>query len=615
MLKRAATALLAACMCLAALAASARADGSANVQADFFEPHYGQSTAVLNLPTSTPIAHLRPTFGAFYHLADGLLKQRVLNADGGEATTTVLGMSHKLAISAGLGLAGWIDVGVTIPLVISQDIARAESLPTQQSRGAFSVQDVRVGLRARLMEPEATGLGLALGLMTFIPTGDPDAFTTDQAVRLEPKIIVDWRDGDLGLTVGLNLSVHVRPRRQLHNLVNGDSFRWGMFVDIELGTEQLHLLTSIFGSVGFEDNLDPSNLSDTVGDIFNKPVEVVAAVRYWLPDEHVVIQLGGGAGLTQGLGAPTWRLLAGIDYSPQDRDADDDGVTDSADACPKRPEDKDGFEDADGCPDPDNDADGVLDTDDRCPTVAEDMDRFQDTDGCPEFDNDGDGHKDSDDRCPLAAEDADGFQDADGCPDPDNDADGIADGDDTCPEVAEDTDGFQDADGCPDPDNDADGIADSQDTCPDTPENANGYQDEDGCPDDPKARVHITKDRVAIAGRVNFATGKARLKGKRTFALLDEVAQVLLAHPQIAKIRVEGHTDDRGNEASNMRLSDRRAAAVRGYLISKGVAAHRMVSQGFGESRPKAPNTSHRNRAKNRRTEFFILEINRRPVR
>lgn len=84
-------------------------------------------------------------------------------------------------------------------------------------------------------------------------------------------------------------------------------------------------------------------------------------------------------------------------------DGDGDGVLDGADACPTQPEDLDGFEDGDGCPDPDNDADGVPDTADQCPTDAEDLDGHADFDGCPDPDNDGDGIADVEDPCPAQA--------------------------------------------------------------------------------------------------------------------------------------------------------------------------------------------------------------------
>ncbi|HDH96258.1 MAG TPA: hypothetical protein ENF73_00855, partial [Proteobacteria bacterium] len=98
-----------------------------------------------------------------------------------------------------------------------------------------------------------------------------------------------------------------------------------------------------------------------------------------------------------------WRFKP-AGYSPIPPDKDKDGVLDNADRCPDQPEDIDGFEDEDGCPDPDNDTDGIKDEFDRCPTDAEDKDGWQDEDGCPDPDNDGDGIPDVKDAAPTLPE-------------------------------------------------------------------------------------------------------------------------------------------------------------------------------------------------------------------
>ena len=132
----------------------------------------------------------------------------------------------------------------------------------------------------------------------------------------------------------------------------------------------------------------------------------------------------------------------------------------------------------------DTDADGIGDDEDDCPLEAEDRDGFQDDDGCPDLDNDEDGLPDLEDSCPDESEDEDGFEDDDGCPELDNDDDGIDDLEDSCPDEPEDEDGFEDEDGCPDVDNDGDGIADEFDVCPDEAEDEDGFEDEDGCPEE-----------------------------------------------------------------------------------------------------------------------------------
>ena len=107
-----------------------------------------------------------------------------------------------------------------------------------------------------------------------------------------------------------------------------------------------------------------------------------------------------------------------IERGPKVRpDKDGDGIPDDVDKCPNEPEDKDGFQDDDGCPDPDNDGDGIPDALDKCPNEPEDFDGFQDQDGCPDPDNDGDGIPDKIDKCPNEPETFNHYKDEDGCPD------------------------------------------------------------------------------------------------------------------------------------------------------------------------------------------------------
>ncbi len=329
-----------------------------------------------------------------------------------------------------------------------------------------------------------------------------------------------------------------------------------------------------------------------------------------------------------------------LDGCPDD-DNDKDGVADIDDRCPLEAEDKDGFEDGDGCPDADNDKDGIPDSRDTCPHVAEDIDDYADGDGCPDLDNDGDGFPDAadkcpnqredlndyqdddgcpdaandkdgdgltdlDDKCPREPEDLDGFEDNNGCPDPDNDADNVPDSRDTCPNDAEDVDGFEDADGCPEFDNDLDGIVDSRDKCPNESEVINGVQDDDGCPDEGAVLVRLTREKIEIQEKVFFATGSDVIID-RSHLLLTQVASLLANHGEVAVVRIEGHTDNVGDEASNERLAQKRADSVRRYLIDQGVDGARLRAVGVGELRPIASNTTSAGREMNRRVEFIVV--------
>jgi outer membrane protein OmpA-like peptidoglycan-associated protein len=242
-------------------------------------------------------------------------------------------------------------------------------------------------------------------------------------------------------------------------------------------------------------------------------------------------------------------------------DCDGDGIIGSKDKCSRKPEDFDGFEDEDGCPDPDNDGDGILDVNDKCPNDAEDFDGVEDEDGCPDVDRDGDG---------------------------------IMDIDDKCPDQPEDVDGYMDADGCPDPDNDGDGVLDAADRCPDTPRGTE--VDVHGCP---KPVVEAAPVAQLIAVMVNFDLAKDAIRPDAA-AKLDALAKTLLENPDL-KIEIAGNTCDLGSTEYNQALSERRAKAVDAYLAKLGVEKSRMTTVAYGEMQPLVPNDTEGNREQNRR--------------
>jgi len=247
----------------------------------------------------------------------------------------------------------------------------------------------------------------------------------------------------------------------------------------------------------------------------------------------------------------------------------------------------------------DRDGDGFPDPEDECPDDPEDFDAFEDEDGCPEDqDTDGDGIPDSRDQCVLEPEDADGYLDTDGCPDVDNDLDRILDEADRCANDPEDMDGYQDDDGCPDRDNDADGLPDVNDQCPNEP----GPRDENGCPR-VYQDVQVTREAIRISQTIHFEFNRAVIRPV-SFPILNTVAQVMRDYPDVS-VEVQGHTDSRGRDEYNMRLSQERADAVRNYLVQQGIPSARMTSRGYGETRPIESNRTSAGRAANRRVEFI----------
>ncbi len=316
---------------------------------------------------------------------------------------------------------------------------------------------------------------ITAGALVFVtaPTGSATAeghYIGDSTVSAGARAILDGAAGPLFW--GCNLGGVFRGKGSVGATEIGPEFRYGVGAGYQL-SPLLSLLVDGFGSTNFS--------SDTGANA----LELDGAVRIHPLDSRIFVNAGAGFGAVEGVGVPGVRAFLGVSYVVESSDRDNDGLEDRVDQCPTDPEDIDGFQDSDGCPDVDNDLDSIPDVSDKCPDQEEDRDGFEDTDGCPDLDNDKDGVPDVGDRCPLEPETKNNYKDDDGCPDvSDVDEDGVPDDTDKCPNDAEDTDGFEDTDGCPDPDNDADGVLDSADECVDEPETVNEFEDEDGCPDE-----------------------------------------------------------------------------------------------------------------------------------
>jgi outer membrane protein OmpA-like peptidoglycan-associated protein len=229
----------------------------------------------------------------------------------------------------------------------------------------------------------------------------------------------------------------------------------------------------------------------------------------------------------------------------------------------------------------DRDNDGVPDATDKCP----DTPGLANLMGCP--DKDGDGIADADDKCPDVA----GTAKYGGCPIPDTDGDGINDENDKCPTVK----GVARYQGCPVPDQDNDGVADENDKCP----TIAGPASNEGCPEVSKDIVNQINN---AAKNIVFATGSYKILAK-SYKSLDAVAD-LMKQDESLTIDIDGHTDDAGTDVNNQILSERRASSVKEYLASKGVAASRMASAGYGKGKPVGDNKTAAGRAQNRRIEI-----------
>jgi OOP family OmpA-OmpF porin len=284
-------------------------------------------------------------------------------------------------------------------------------------------------------------------------------------------------------------------------------------------------------------------------------------------------------------------------------DSDGDGIHDDTDACKKEPGVPNNDPARHGCPavNQDRDRDTVLDAVDACPDVPGAVQPDPSKNGCPlPGDMDGDGIPDPVDACPTVPGAANPDPAKNGCP-LDTDADGIFDPVDACPTVPGKPNPDPAKNGCPD-DTDGDGILDAVDACPKDPGPANADPAKNGCP-----LVVVTAGEIKINEQVQFDTDKATIKPVSN-ALLDSVAAVIKAHPEIKKLEVQGHTDSQGPKAHNQQLSQQRAESVRKALESRGVEKTRLVSKGYGQDKPIGDNSTDVGRTQNRRVQFVILE-------
>ena len=606
-----------------------------------FHPAVGPDE-LLTVESAQPLAHLNFSVGLWLNYARGLL-----NIDSYNAQTMTVGATRAELIKnalggdlvAAIGLFDRAQVGLGVPVTLYQngdDFAYSfnGTASTVSAPSGFALGDPWIDLKVRIWGQPEYGAQVAVGAVITLPgsLATANSFSGDSSVTVAGQALASWETQKWRAGLQLGYRWHANDSHFFADSI-GNQLYYGAGVAFDvLPLRAVSLIGEIHGY---------SDVSGTsITNVDANPIELDVATKLRL-QRSFYFNVGLGTGLHAGVGAPLIRVFAGITFAPDRRDRDHDGIPDVDDKCPDVPEDKDGFADEDGCPDPDNDGDGIPDKSDKCPNEAEDFDGFQDEDGCPEPDNDedgvpdikdacpndredglppkpndgcprdktdedGDGIPDYRDKCPSQPEDKDGWQDEDGCPDPDNDADGYPDKTDKCPNEAEDFDGFQDEDGCPELDNDGDGIPDDKDKCPNEPENINGFEDEDGCPDKgPVSKVKIVGDELIIMDKVFFDTNKATIQ-PRSFNLLDQVAATLKAHAELTRVSVEGHTDSKGPAAKNRKLSQARAESVVNYLVKHSVAATRLEAKGWGPDRPVEDNRTAKGREANRRVEFHI---------
>lgn len=519
------------------------------------------------------------------------------------------------------GIANTAVVGLSIPVILMTGEAAYGIGPTGATYNSAALDAQKISTIALHGKVRFTRVDRTVGLAAVVQAGIPVASAprdlgADPGFWYWPQLVVENHFGSTRrFHVGLNVGYrgHTGDDSRFGEAPGGmGAFQLeeGNFEGSNLGTFSLGLSYRVLDALDLV--AETYGTYQLGGDSSSKQKlsqEVVGGFKLFVERNSYLMMGGGSRAWSKGFEAADVRLILGFVFEPSIGDRDGDGYKDDQDQCPDDPEDFDGFQDGDGCPDPDNDNDGILDVDDRCPNIAEDRDGDRDEDGCPEVnvpgDRDGDGIPDHKDKCPDDPEDKDGFEDLDGCPEYDNDKDGIPDKEDSCPDDAEDKDGFEDEDGCPDPDNDKDQIPDVRDKCPNDPETYNGFQDEDGCPD--KGKVIIEGSDIVILEKVQFETNSAKIL-PQSDEILDAVAATMKGHPEFLVMEVAGHADERSSDEHNLNLTKARAASVMAALQQRGISTRRLVSQGYGEFCPIDSASNPVAWEKNRRVDFKIVK-------
>jgi len=578
--------------------------------------------------TTTPAQ--RFSFGLGLSYLSRPIGLRVGSADPDGTTVFAVDNAINATFLWSLGITDRLDLTLAAPVTLFQDGAGLTSvLGGDAQLPRAGIRDVRFGLNLALLQRPRSGPddGLALlGRFTFaLPTGVKDGFAGSRTVTWAPSLLASYRWSRL--TFAAEAGARIRGAAGLADTQVGTQVQASLGASVDILPRYLSASAEAFALIGLDDQPAPARLRDDfdAGPRLAPAEWIVSLTSAPFLAGDISASIGGGGPIPladqSAVTNPRFRFNLSVRYAPTGRDADADAVLDRDDRCPNVAEDRDGFQDDDGCPELDNDGDripddrdrcrdaaetvdgfkdedgcpdldddddGIADEVDQCRNEAEDKDGFEDEDGCPDVDNDRDGVLDKADLCINGAEDIDGFKDTDGCPDPDNDLDDVLDADDLCPSGAEDVDGYKDDDGCPDPDNDEDGILDGADACPTTPENIDGTADSDGCPE-PGARslVKWQGNQPLLDPATSFPRGSATPSAafEKSLAMLAQLVRG--ATPEV--VIVEGYADRSGDtSARGADLAEKRALAVKAAFVTAGISGD-IITAASGDPAAKRP--------------------------
>ncbi|WP_437782855.1 OmpA family protein [Sorangium sp. So ce1097] len=555
------------------------------------------------VPSAGVSGDLRPAVGLLFSYSHQPLSVRGTDPPGAAAWVDRQAILHALA---SVELARRVKLDLDAPLVLDQGGASPAlgDIRVAAPTGGVSIADLQVGGRVTLLPQQGLRPAAALGLSVWLPTGDEEAFSGAGAVRYAPRVIVGAEDPGFRWAV----SAGGRFQRATGDSLTGSEAFLAAGVGVRRGPLQLGSELSVWAASGGARAVElPGGAGAEIEVPGRAGAELLLTARWSLGP--LTLDAGAGPGFGKLPGTPKARFFAALGIAAD--------IVPAPAAAPAAPAaapagaggDRGGAARA-AAPIDDLDGDSVPDAEDACPRVigearppaAAPGARPAFRRGCPP-DRDDDGIYDVDDRCPdvpgVSSAAADEALAGDGAR-PASDAPANA-GAQPAPEAPASA-GARPASrhGCP-ADTDGDGIPNAADACP----YERGKPSEDrathGCP----FAVRIEGSQIVILQQVQFPTGRAEIEPE-SFELLSEVAAVLEEHPEIARVAVDGHTDNQGPDQANLRLSQRRALAVVAWLTAHGIDARRLEARGFGPRRPIADNRTGEGRARNRRVEFQI---------
>lgn len=605
----------------------------------------------------------------------------------GRKTADIIAGRTLTDLSWGYGLHDRLSVGARLPILAQQE---GRTISGRRPLAGFALLDPAFGAKLTLL-PKARGLGLALSGRFTIPVDDGQSYASEAGFSLGGALAAELPIGPR-IDALINLSYLSRGAQSIDHIQLSDALGWGLGLSWRPALDWT-LVGELRGDARAAAPFEATEEAPIDGDL-------AARLRIW---RDLSLVVSGGAGLTPGYGAPAWRGLLGIEWGPQRHDFDGDGVEDDADQCPKVP----GAVVHRGCPAPasgptDQDRDGIPDAADRCPTLPEDKDGFLDADGCPDPDQDLDLIADEVDRAPTAPEDWDGVEDEDGAPDLDPaptsrptrrgqlklsgrwaraegpdaplllgetlhpprplrferggarlspEARGLVDGFAaflklnpaiTWVEIGVHTDLRDKPRGAYLSSRRAHAIRERiihQGVAP-ARLKAQGYgaripltQDAsvEGRAKNRRVELRILKgaprghwsaegedaaapredwhapDAVVLRPRepISFEPGTATLKAQAV-ARIEALVNRIEARPEYPALEIGVHTDGRGDAAQQRRLSEARAEVIRQRMIAQGVEARRLLIKGYGNARRLRSPATPAGRARNERVELWV---------